>query len=122
MTYMYTVLLIDDLRDFKVEPENTAMTVVRNSAEALKVLEGQNTWDEIWFDHDLGEVDGRIDTTMRVVDYLSEKSFNGDPVNVGTVYIHTSNPVGRKQIQASMHRFGYRTVIVEASNHFSVNH
>lgn len=118
---MRNVLLIDDLRDFKVERENTALSIARNSADALQIISQQNTWDEIWFDHDLGEVDGRIDTTMRVVDYLSEQAFFGPPVDVGNVYIHTSNPVGRKQIQAAMRRYGYNAITVEASDYFIVN-
>ena len=110
---MSAILLIDDLRNFR-DPSITAQTTIaRTSAQALTFLEESNDWDEIWFDHDLGELtDGRVDSTMVIVDYLCEKAFNDEPVNAGIIYIHTSNPVGAQNIATSLNRYGYRTVRV----------
>ena len=116
---MTRILLIDDLRNFRIVPKGE-LVIARTSAEALAILEQQNDWDEIWFDHDLGEPDGKLDTTMRVVDFLSERAFNDNPVNVGVVYVHTSNTVGRQQILASMKRYGYRAIPVDAQPVFIV--
>lgn len=104
---MKKILLIDDLRDFRHVVEGHEVTIARTSQEALTVLAADNVWDEVWFDHDLGEVDGRVDTTMPVVDYFAEQAFNDTPVDVGIVYVHSSNPVGVKQMLSSFQRYGY---------------
>lgn len=122
------VLLIDDLRNFRegIEfrfRENTAdadVTIARTSAEALDILAEQNDWDEIWLDHDLGEPNGQLDTIMPVVDYLSEKAFNDEPVNVNWIFIHTSNPVGRDQMALTLSHFGYMTQKMPAEQYFIV--
>lgn len=104
---MMKILLIDDLRNFRVVVEGHEVTVARTSQEALTILAADNVWDEVWFDHDLGEVDGKIDTIMTVVDYFAEQAFNDTPVDVGIVYVHSSNPVGVRQMMASMQNYGY---------------
>lgn len=111
------ILLIDDLRNFV---DNREATIARNSRDALEILSNDNDWDEIWFDHDLGIVDGAIDSVMSVVDFMSGQAFMDAPVNVGTVYVHTSNPVGAKQIMSSLTRYGYKCVRVNASDFFIV--
>lgn len=111
------ILLIDDLRNFR---DNRNCVIARTSAEALEVLNTGQSFDEIWFDHDLGELDGQVDSTMVVVDFLSELAFNDTPYPVGTVYVHTSNPVGRKQIVDSLTRYGYSVYKVNAPDHFIV--
>ena len=117
---MTRILLIDDLRNFRAVDKNDELVIARTSAEALTILASQNDWDEIWFDHDLGEPEGKLDTTMRVVDFLSEKAFNDNPVNVKIVYVHTSNIVGRQQILASLTRYGYKAIPVDAKLIFIV--
>lgn len=101
------ILLIDDLRNFRHVVDGHEVTVARTSQEALSILAQDNVWDEVWFDHDLGEVDGRIDTIMPVVDYFAEQAFNDTPVDAGIVYVHSSNPVGVKQMMASLQNYGY---------------
>lgn len=120
---MSRVLLIDDLRNFRpgMLAEGTDLRIARTSEEAFEILRAVNDWDEIWFDHDLGELpNGRLDTTMGVLDYLAEKAFQGAPVNVGHVYVHTSNSVGRKQIMDSLRRYGYAATPVDAAKIFIV--
>lgn len=120
---MLTTLLIDDLRSFRDEcTPKEGLVIARNSADALAYLETHpdEHYSAIWFDHDLGEVDGKDDSTMPALDYLAFRAFTGDPVNVDTVYVHTSNPVGRKQILASLERYGYRGIKVQAEHYFIV--
>lgn len=111
------ILLIDDLRNFK---DKRAAVIARNSSQAISILSQDNDWDEIWLDHDLGEVDGVLDSVMSVVDFLSEAAFNDTPVNVSKIFIHTSNPVGAKQMFASLTRYGYNCVKVNAPDFFIV--
>lgn len=111
------VLLIDDLRVFK---DNRECVIARNSLEALGLLSTGTVWDEIWFDHDLGIVENfGIDSTMRVVDFMCEQAFNDTPVQVSKVYVHTSNPVGGKQIMTSLQKYGYNCVRVNAHDFFT---
>lgn len=111
------ILLIDDLRNFL---DGRETIIARTSVEALSILEKDNVWDEIWLDHDLGKNDGVLDNIMPVVDFLAEAAFNGVPVNVSKVYVHTSNPVGAKQMIASLSRYGYVCVKVNATDFFVV--
>ena len=113
---MGKVLLIDDLRFFRDERE---CVTARNSQDALKVLNNDDVWDEIWFDHDLGELNGTVDSTMIIVDYMCERAFNDSPVNVDIVYVHTSNPVGGKQIMLSLQKYGYNCLRVNAPDFFT---
>jgi hypothetical protein len=114
-----TTFVIDDLRNFR---DDRPAVVARTSADALAYLEANQDahFTDIWFDHDLGEPNGELDTTMPVVNYLSERAFYDNPVNVDIVYVHTSNPVGARQIVASLERFGYNVKKVPAEVHFIV--
>lgn len=119
-------ILIDDLRNLKTEfmptlaPEG--LIVSRNSRDALKALEEHpEGFYAIFLDHDLGIVEHiGIDSINPVIDYMCEKSFKGEPVIVDTVFVHTSNPVGAKQMIASLTRYGYNAVKVNASDYFTV--
>ena len=118
---MSTALLIDDLRNFK---DGRITLIARTSKDALTILQHGvevQEYTEIWLDHDLGlNPDGTPDTIMPVVDFLCEQAFNDMPVKVDTVYVHTSNPVGAKQMMLSLERYGYNAVKVDASEHFIV--
>ena len=120
---MKTILLIDDLRVFRVAETDVELHIARNSAEALTILKANpdKRWDEIWFDHDLGMVNEEADDTLPVVDYLSERAFFDNPVSVKTAFIHTSNPAGLRDITTSLKRFGYKTVQVTASDVFDID-
>ena len=117
-----TTLLIDDLRNFRVRPEG-GVSIARTSQQALDFLKADPSqhYDTIWFDHDLGLTKfGVVDTTMVVVDYMCEQAFNGEPIDVDMVYVHSSNPVGVKQIMLSLERFGYPVKSVLAPTVFVV--
>jgi hypothetical protein len=120
---MKTILLIDDLRVFRIPPPDAEVHIARNSAAALTILQANPHfhWDEIWFDHDLGMVSDKEDTTLPVADYLSERAFFDSPVSVGTVFIHTSNPVGARVLTTTLQRYGYKTVRVQAEGIFNID-
>lgn len=110
-----TVLLIDDLRNFKVSRDEV---IARNLEEAFAYLRSDPTrhYTEIWLDHDLGPGD----PATRVLDYMNERAFNDDPVSVDIVLVHTSNNVGAKTFIAGLHRYGYNAVKVQAADWFEV--
>lgn len=119
---MKTVLLIDDLRVFRDTPD-AELHIARTSEEALNLLysDPNKHWDEVWFDHDLGMQNGKDDTTMRVADFFAEQSFFGNPISVDKILIHTSNPVGKKNIALTLERWGYPYQYVQAETYFTID-
>ncbi len=113
-----TIMLIDDLRNFRPESGIVADVVARTSKGALEYLNQfpDTEFKEIWLDHDLGG----DDTIMVVVDYLNERAFFDNPVNVETIYVHSSNPVGVRQMLAGLERYGYVARRVDAAQFFIV--
>ena len=105
------ILFIDDERNIGGDDVQTA----RTSAEALQLLKS-NSYDEIWFDHDLGG----DDTTIPVVEYLAELAFNGAPYSAKIV-IHTANPVGRATIKRTLERWKYPCVVKPATTWSSLD-
>ena len=69
-------------------------------------------YDEIWLDHDLGG----DDTSMSIVDWLSERAFNDDPYPVKKVIVHTANRVGSKNIVSALNRWEYPYTVMSAIN------
>lgn len=118
---MDKIIVIDDLRNFR---DRRPATMVRNSKDAVAFLtrvHGEH-FDQLWLDHDLGEVSGEKDTIMSVIDYLSEAAFNDNPFNVDLILVHTSNPVGAKQMLASLERYGYNAKRVIPEKFFIVSY
>lgn len=126
---MANILLIDDLRSFKSsvleelnrnEP-NTLVRICRSSGAAVEELAKSDIeWDQIWFDHDLGMVDGEDDTTMNVVDYLIFRDRIGEPLPVKSFVIHSANPVGVVNIDRALRSIGASPVTVNPSDFFEV--
>lgn len=118
---MKRILLVDDLRNFRAPDESADTFIARTSRQGLDILEREvKPWDEIWLDHDLGEVEGQLDDIMRVVDYLCERAFNDEPVAVNVVYVHTSNAPGAGNMLRSLARFGYNAQRVAPEPYFIV--
>jgi hypothetical protein len=114
------ILLIDDLRNFREQPEGK-LTIARTSAEGLAALELDRAWTQIWLDHDLGlDQFGVPDTIMVVVDRMAEFAFNGTPVDVAEVLVHTSNPPGARQMLQTLTHFGYNARVVQPERYFIV--
>lgn len=115
------IVLIDDERDF-IKPMPDAV-IFRNSTEALdwlNSLDGTETIDQIWWDHDLGIVNGEIDSTIPILRWFEEKCFFGEAPEIGQMIVHTSNNVGGREIFESMNRY-YRTVRVFAGDYLIVH-
>jgi hypothetical protein len=123
-TFMKT-LLIDDLRNFINPKQYDDITVCRNSVDALRTLEEMHNEgqyiDVLWLDHDLGEnTAGETDDIMPIIDYLAFLASNNDAFEVGKVYVHTSNPVGKKRMMLTLENYGYCPRTANASDHFTV--
>lgn len=102
------IILIDDERSFKKKFQQDGTVVLRNSTEALQWLKNANqnaTIDQIWFDHDLGIVNGEIDTIIPVLRYLENNLSFKNCLKIKEAIVHTSNPVGGKELYDSMSRF-----------------
>lgn len=116
------IVLIDDERTFKPEILDSEYLLFKTSAEALTWLESINRdtqIDQLWFDHDLGIVDGQKDTAMPFVHRLEEMLFLATAPEIGEVVVHTSNSVGGDRIFYSMRRF-FRTLRVSAGDYLEV--
>ncbi|MGW4651204.1 cyclic-phosphate processing receiver domain-containing protein [Kitasatospora sp. NPDC004289] len=95
------VLGIDDLR-----PLPWVTRIARTSAEGVRLLEEHREVyvDELWLDHDLGGED----SIMPVVTLLEEAAFHGRPFRIGTVYVHSANPIGAQTVVSSLRRWNYQ--------------
>lgn len=117
----YGIVLIDDLRSF-IEP--TEALVIRTEKDALFWAIGLSPADvisELWLDHDLGEdSNGNVTSIMSVVAKLEELAFFDKAPEIHVIRIHTSNPVGGKQIEQALGRF-FRTQRVYAGDYFTGN-
>lgn len=120
---MKKILLIDDLRVFRVTPEDAEVTTARTSADAMQVLlEAPDAiWDEVWFDHDLGSRTIDNDTTRKIADYFCERAFNDNPVNVKHVYVHSSNSAGVKYIYDGLKTYGYSVSVERPDEIFRID-
>jgi len=104
MTNQLRTLLIDDLRNFRKQPAGELL-IARNSKDGLDLI-SQGEWFAVWLDHDLGGAD----TISPVINFLAEQSFLGNPVPIGTIYVHTSNPAGAKEMLSVLRKYGYHAV------------
>jgi len=80
-------LYLDDIRK---APEG--WVPVRTFGDAIQLLE-QQVVEEMSFDHDLGD----IFTGLDVVNWIERKVFE-EGYNPPKMWIHTGNPVGRKNM------------------------
>ncbi|MFD3336686.1 cyclic-phosphate processing receiver domain-containing protein [Streptomyces sp. NPDC058700] len=95
------ILGIDDLR-----PLTRVTRIARTSREGIQLLqEHRDSFiDELWLDHDLGG----DDTIMPVVTLMEEAAFNGRPFQIGTVFVHSANPIGAETVVRSLTRWNYQ--------------
>lgn len=113
------IVLIDDERTFRPSVLDGEYLLLKTSSEAVEWLESldrDTQIDQIWFDHDLGMVDGEKDTVMPFVHLLEEKLFLATAPEIASVVVHTSNNVGGDRIYYSMRRF-YNTQRVFAGDY-----
>ncbi|MGW2255740.1 cyclic-phosphate processing receiver domain-containing protein [Kitasatospora sp. NPDC001660] len=95
------ILGIDDLR-----PLPRATRIARTSREGIQLLqEHRDSFiDELWLDHDLGG----DDSIMPVVTLMEEAAFSGRPFQIGTVFVHSANPIGAETVVRSLRRWKYQ--------------
>jgi hypothetical protein len=103
------VLVIDDVRSFSF-PAVYARTV--REAEPLLFA---HEWDEVWLDHDLGLLSA-APTVMPLVNKMERLAYEGTVLPITTVFVHTANPVGRRNIIAALDRW-YTLVSVDANDY-----
>lgn len=96
MTYK---LFIDDERF----PVSDDFVIARSSDEAISVVLDKGLPIYISFDHDLGGED----TSMRFVKWFAEHVLFGEASldEAFDFYVHSQNPVGKKNIEAYMQNF-----------------
>jgi hypothetical protein len=104
------VILVDDLRSFT---GGRSAEVGRTSTAGLALLQAyrDERIDELWLDHDLGE----NDTIWPVVEVLEHAAFDGRPLDIGVVYVHSANPSGAAKMAQALRRWGYLVRIVSGS-------
>lgn len=115
---MARIIVIDDDRDLPFHA-----TYARTSASGLSLLQdcldSEDRVAELWLDHDLGcsdEAESIYDTIMPVVNWLEEMAYNGTPLNVGMIYVHTANPSAAPVMLAALEKWYpvRRAIIMEA--------
>lgn len=130
------ILLIDDLRNFRPEVVSGVripIFTVRTSEEALTWLDGfvqmnetndALVIDQLWLDHDLGMVPNRgqevEDTTIPFVEELIRLHDAGKHVSVNSVLVHSSNPVGVRNIMNKLRAIYPNITQVDAQQYFVV--
>lgn len=111
------VVLVDDLRSFT---DGRTAEVARTSAAGVAILQryrGERV-DELWLDHDLGE----DDTIWPVVEVLEHAAFEGHPVDVGVIYVHSANPAGAAKMALALRRWGYLVHLVGVAGSAAVGY
>lgn len=83
-------LFVDDIRN----PPNSDWLIARSYDEAITILD-TGLISAISLDHDLGE--GK--TGYDVICWIEKKIRTNEWVYLPEIYIHTSNPVGRQNMQ-----------------------
>lgn len=78
-----TVLLLDDERSFK---DNRECLVARSTWEAIELTDSMSELDELWLDYVLQGTD----STDEFLSHLRRRKWDGNPLILNKVYIHTS--------------------------------
>lgn len=104
------VILVDDLRSFT---DGRSAEVARTSAAGRALLKAYRAErvDELWLDHDLGA----DDTIWPVVEVLERAAFDGHPLDIGVVYVHSANPSGAAKVAQVLRRWEYNVHIASGS-------
>lgn len=133
------IVMIDDLRHFKdsiTADVDMPIFVMRNSAEALDWLHHYNLMnidkaiviEQLWLDHDLGMVpnNGKVpgeekfieDTTIPFVKELVKLADSGNKVAINNILVHSSNPVGVRNIIRELQPIYKNIISVDAGEYF----
>jgi hypothetical protein len=107
---MRYVLFIDDERDYSFVEGSLIQTIIRhkpqqfliarNSKQAIKLIKANGLPCFIFFDHDLGEINNKVDTSMNVVNFITENY-----LSFPDYIIHSQNPIGAKNLHSKIESF-----------------
>jgi hypothetical protein len=115
----FDIVLIDDLRSFKNPVMAHVLRTEKDGFEWLESLSSEDTVGELWLDHDLGEDEsGNVTSIMSIVNKLEERAYFETAPQIDMIYIHTSNSVGGRSMEAALQRF-FRTRKIYAGDHFT---
>lgn len=85
------ILFIDDMREVTATDPASELVVARTIAEAADALLS-GSWDEVYFDHDMGsDENGEPITTRALARWVVESQLT---LSIGRILVHSSNPVG----------------------------
>ena len=104
------VLVIEDIRTFRFPA-----VYARNMQEAWTLLHSRR-WSEIWFDHDMG-LTVNDNNTYPLAVHLERLAFEGTPLDVGRIVVHTANPSGGQRLMAALR--AYNPVRVVANDYLA---
>ncbi len=95
-------LLIDDVRA-EESVQAVISVIARDYWEAIRQIDNNGPWDVILLDHDLGNFDDNNKelTGRDVAEYIASLPETSHP---RVVKVITSNPVGRENIIAALHK------------------
>lgn len=116
------IVLIDDERTFKPSVLSEDYVLFKTVTEAIEWLDTttvDTVVDQLWFDHDLGLVDGVKETVIPFLRKLEERCFEGTAPVIREVIVHTTNAPGGKDIVAAMSRY-FKTHRVAAGDYLEV--
>ena len=94
---MKRFLFIDDVREHFFNETIGLVDVARTYNQAIEFL-NIKYYDVVSFDHDLGEEKTGYDIAKYIIE---------NQIQIGSFYIHSANPVGRKNIEELLLHYGY---------------
>lgn len=111
-----SIVLIDDLRTFKNDIRSKVLRTLDEALQWLDLLDKNSHIKQLWLDHDLG-LKGRIpQTIIPFINKLEENSYK-KLYNIDLILIHTSNPIGAKQMESALSKF-YKVQKIYAGYYF----
>lgn len=94
---MKRFLFIDDIRKHFFNETVGWVDVARTYNQAITLLR-TNHYDIVSFDHDLGEEKTGYDIAKFIVE---------NQIQIKSFYVHSANPVGKKNIEDLLLHYGY---------------
>lgn len=104
------VLVIEDIRTFRFPA-----VYARTMNDAWRLLHSRR-WREIWFDHDMSMTVNE-NNTYAIAVHMEQIAFEGTPLDVDRVVVHTANPAGGQRLMAALR--AYKPVRVVANDYLA---
>lgn len=94
------ILVVDDLRVFTF-PDGYTVTHARSLADAAYLLSTTH-YDTLYLDHDMG-----LEEARHLVTWLQNRYLDGNTIEIGEIYLQTSNSVEKRSMALTLTRCGY---------------